>query len=292
MFEKVLLPTDFSGDAQKLLACVGDIPGVHDVILLHIVDATHPPKGGRTHDPQIENAKILLAENKAFLENLGLTVQTKIDVIVSVITQGDIASSILTTARHENVSLIMMGARGKNSIQSILLGNVSARVIRRATTNVLLMRYPSDKGTGEKSCARIFSRVLLPTDFSKPAGYAVALVQELPAVGEVVLFHVVDKGESEKEIQEHVQAAKEKLEKLKGEFVRAGFNAIARVHVGYPPDEIIATADNDDVSVIVLSPYGEGWVRDLKASFVGSTTGAVVRRAYRPVLIVKDKKTV
>ncbi|WAC05912.1 MAG: universal stress protein [Methanoregula sp.] len=291
MFEKVLLPTDFSGDAQKLLACLGDIPGLKEVILLHVVDATHPPKGGLTHDQQIENARILMAENKAFLENLGLTVQTKIDVIVSVITQGDVPLAILETAQNENVSLIMMGARGKNPIRSILLGSVSASVIHRATTNVLLMRYPPGKGTGEKSCARIFSRVLVPTDFSKPAGDAVALLQELPASGEVVLFHVVDKGESEKEIEGHVKAAQEKLERLRGEFVRAGFNAISRVHVGYAPDEIIATADIEDVSVIVMSPYGEGWVRDLKALFMGSTTGAVVRRAQRPVLIVKDKKT-
>jgi nucleotide-binding universal stress UspA family protein len=290
MFEKVLLPTDFSGDARNLLACVGDIPGVHEVILLHIVDATHPPKGGRTHDALIENARIVLAENKAFLENLGLTVQIKIDVIVSMITQGDVPGAILETAKDENASLIIMGARGKNPIQSILLGSVSATVIRRATTNVLLMRYPSDKGMGEKSCARIFSKVLIPTDFSKPAGNAVALVQELRAVGQVVLFHVVDKGESEKEIQEHVQAAKEKLKKIEEEFVRAGFNAISRVRVGYPPDEIISAAGNDDVSVIVLSPYGEGWVRDLKAFVVGSTTSAVTRRANRPVLIVKERE--
>ncbi len=151
MFEKVLLPTDFSGDARNLLACIGDIPGVHEVILLHIVDATHPPKGGRTHDQEIENARVILAENKAFLENLGLTVQIKIDVIVSMITQGDVPHAILETAMDENVSLIMMGARGKNPIQSILLGSVSASVIRQATTNVLLMRYPSEKGTGEKS---------------------------------------------------------------------------------------------------------------------------------------------
>jgi nucleotide-binding universal stress UspA family protein len=176
----------------------------------------------------------------------------------------------------------MMSARGKNPIPSILLGSVSASVIRRATTNVLLMRYPADKGTGEKPCAGIFSRLLLPTDFSKPAGNAVALAQELPAVGEILLFHVVDKDESEKEILEYVQAAKEKLEKLRVEFVRAGFNAISRVTVGYPPDEIIATADNNDISIIVMSPYGEGWVRDLKALFVGSTTSAVIRRAYRP----------
>jgi nucleotide-binding universal stress UspA family protein len=209
-----------------------------------------------------------------------------------VITQGDIPSSILTTAQHENISLIMMGARGKNPIRSILLGSVSASVIRRARTNVLLVRYPADKGAEKRSCLRIFSKVLLPTDFSKPAAHAVALVQDFPPVEQVVLLHVVDSGESEQEIPERVKAAEGKLEQLKEEFVRAGFDVISRVHVGYPPDGIISTADNDDVSVIVMGPYGEGWMRELKALFVGSTTGAVVRRASRPVLIAKDQKMV
>jgi len=46
MFEKVLFPTDFSEYAQKTLECIGDIPGIKRIVLLHVVDATHPSKRG------------------------------------------------------------------------------------------------------------------------------------------------------------------------------------------------------------------------------------------------------
>jgi len=37
MFEKVLIPTDFSDHAEKVIECVGEIPGVRDVVLLNVV---------------------------------------------------------------------------------------------------------------------------------------------------------------------------------------------------------------------------------------------------------------
>ncbi|MFZ2412297.1 MAG: universal stress protein, partial [Candidatus Methanoperedens sp.] len=68
MFEKVLFPTDFSEYAQKTLECIGEIPGIKELMLLHVVDATHPSKHGWTHGPHIENAKILMEEKKEYLE--------------------------------------------------------------------------------------------------------------------------------------------------------------------------------------------------------------------------------
>ena len=37
MFEKVLIPTDFSDHAEKVIECVGEIPGVKEVVLLNVV---------------------------------------------------------------------------------------------------------------------------------------------------------------------------------------------------------------------------------------------------------------
>ena len=68
MFEKVLLPTDFSADSQRVLGYVKNIPGVRDIILLHVVDATRQSILGWDHGPRIENAKILLDENRQVLE--------------------------------------------------------------------------------------------------------------------------------------------------------------------------------------------------------------------------------
>lgn len=86
-----------------------------EVVLLHVVDATHPSRHGWTQGPEIENARIRLAEKKEMLENSGLKVQVYVDVIVSVITEGDVAQAILETAASCNISLIVAGARGIRS---------------------------------------------------------------------------------------------------------------------------------------------------------------------------------
>ncbi len=69
MFEKVLVALDFSPSSQKILAHIGEIPGIQEVELLHVVDATRPSRLGWTHGPHIENAKLLMAEKKEALEH-------------------------------------------------------------------------------------------------------------------------------------------------------------------------------------------------------------------------------
>jgi nucleotide-binding universal stress UspA family protein len=290
MFEKILLPTDFSPDSEGVLKYVRDIPGVREVILLHVVDATRPSRRGWEHGPQIENAKILIEENRLALEKDGVKTETAIETIVNTIIQGDIPLTILEKADTENVSLIMMGARGKNTIQNILLGSVSANVIRHAKTPVLLMRFPPESRTGVDR-RHLFSRVLVPVDFSEPSRYALAMLKDIPAIGQVILLHVIDKGESETEIQAAVQEARERLAVIQKDLAAAQIPAEILVHVGYPPDEINATAERSDVTLILISPQGEGWGRELRSLFIGSTTNAVIRRTHRPVLIVAGQKS-
>jgi len=290
MFEKVLLPTDFSADSERVLGYVKDIPGIREVILLHVVDATRQSVKGWTHGPQIENAKILLEENRQALEKGGVRAEVAIETNVNTITQGDIPLTILEKADTENVSLIMMGARGKNTIQNILLGSVSASVIRNATCPVLLMRFPPESHAGEKRPA-LFSRILVPVDFSEPSRFTLSLLKDFPQAGQVILLHVVDKGESEEEIQAGMKEAKEKLALIEKDLAGAGFAVESFVHVGYPPDEIHATAVRSNVTLILMSPRGEGWTREIRTLFLGSTTSAVIRRANRPVLIAAGRKT-
>jgi nucleotide-binding universal stress UspA family protein len=286
MFEKVLFPTDFSEYAHKTLECIGEIPGIKELMLLHIVDATYPSKRGWTHGPHIENAKILMEEKKEYLESIGLKVKVKVEVI----TVGEVYRTILENAEKEEVSLIVMGARGKSQIKDLLLGSTSTDVVRRAKTNLLIMRYKLAEGLEgnkyEKFCPLIFSKVLLPTDFSEPAGQAISTVKDIKGVEDLVLLNVVSKGETEEEIEENVNEASKKLNDIKEEIGEAGFNVKCHVRVGNPIEEIITTAEDDNVSLIAMSTHGKGWLREL---LVGSTTCAVVRRANRPVLVVRAK---
>lgn len=288
MFEKVLLPTDFSPDSQRVLGYVKDIPGVQNVILLHVVDATRQSVKGWTHGPAIENARILLEENRQVLAKSGVNADVAIETIVNTIMQGDIPLTILEKADTGNVSLIIMGARGKNTIKEILLGSVSASVIRHAKIPVLLMRFPRDSGAMHEHNP-LFSRVLVPLDFSGPSWSALKLLRDLPKTGQVILLNIVDKGESEEEIHAAVQVAREKLDAMKTDLETSGITVETRVHVGYPPDEIIATAERENASLILISPQGEGWTRELKTLFIGSTTTAVIRRAQVPVLVAAGR---
>ena len=44
MFEKVLVALDFSVYSQKILDRITEIPGIQEVVLLHVVDATRPSR--------------------------------------------------------------------------------------------------------------------------------------------------------------------------------------------------------------------------------------------------------
>ena len=286
MFEKVLFPTDFSEYAQKTLECIGEIPGIKELMLLHIVDATHPSKHGWTHGPHIENTKILMDEKKEYLESLGLKVKTKVDVI----TEGEVYREILRAAEDEKVSLIVMGARGKSHIKNLLLGSVSTKVVRHAKTNLLIMRYKLveelEGVKHEKFCPMIFSKVLLPTDFSEFAGETISFIKNIKEIKEFDLLNVVSKGETKEEIEENVNEAKNRLGEIKEELGRAGFMVKDHVRVGNIPEEIISTAEDEDISLIAMNPHGKGWFKEL---LVGSTSWAVVRRANRPVLLVRSQ---
>ena len=286
MFDKVLVALDFSSYSQKILDHVPEIPGIREAVFLHVVDATHPSRLGWTHGPHIENAKILMDEKKEALEKHGLKVTIHVDVIVNVITQGTIAQSILEIADNENVSLIVMGARGINPIQELLLGSVSSTVLRDAGMSVLIIRDTSLLSTTVTD-RPLFSNVLVPTDFSRPSDDVIAVLKTLEGMKKVALLHVVSRAESKAEIREGVADAKTRLTALQQDLAADGIMATPRVRIGDPTEMILSVAEEEDVSLIAMNAHGTDRLRSL---ILGSTTFTVVRRAKKPVLIVRTEK--
>lgn len=288
MFEKVLIPLDFSVHSQKILDHIGEIPGTEEVVLLHVVDATRPSRQGRAYEPHFENVKLLLAEKKESLEHLGLKVHIRLDVIANTITQGTVSEAILETAETEKVSLIILGARGINPIQELLLGSVSSFVLRHAKVNVLVFHSTPEREGAEtvsgSSRRHLFAKVLVPTDFSKTAEEVLSLVRTLPGIKEMSFLHVVNRGESQPEIEVFVTEAQSRLEDIKKEVISAGVDVKIHVRVGDPTEMILSVADEDDVSLITMGAYGTNWLREI---LLGNTAFTVVRRAKRSVLVIR-----
>jgi nucleotide-binding universal stress UspA family protein len=118
-----------------------------------------------------------------------------------------------------------MGAHGKSLIEGILLGSVATNVLRHGKAHVLIMRF------------------------------------KLEGIEEVVVVHVVDRGETQEEIDANVRESKKKLEDITAELGRAGLKMKVHVRVGSPPDEINSVAERENVSLIAMSTRGMGVFR-------------------------------
>ena len=147
MFRRVLIATDFSRHADRVLECIGDIPGMEEILLLHVITG-----GSETQEAA---AARLLETKKRILAPPGTPLRT----LVVQSEYGDIVRSITVTATRERASLIVMGARGRNLLRTLVLGTVSQGVIESGTTDVLVLHFRGedapDPGNLEKYCQNI-----------------------------------------------------------------------------------------------------------------------------------------
>ncbi|MGB3460112.1 MAG: universal stress protein [Halobacteriota archaeon] len=150
----------------------------------------------------------------------------------------------------------------------------------------------------------MFRTILYPTDFSDCAVKAGEYVKKLKEAGaeEVVVVHVIDKrdrarmssgvagyGETpvtyDYEVLERMIAnAKKKLDELKTEIETVGLKVAVKMPEGVPRKEILKTAEEENVSLIVLGSHGKSNVREL---LLGSVSEKVIRNSKRPVLVIK-----
>jgi nucleotide-binding universal stress UspA family protein len=283
MFEKVLIATDFSKHAKKVIECIGEMPGLKEVLLLNVI--SRDPLA-RVWDPvsEIKDIEKKLEEEKNAIKSPGVTVNVK---AVSVL-EGEVASAINKVAMEENVSLVAMGARGRSLIMSTLLGSSSRNVLRFGRTHLLIMRYKTlDDNTMEKYCARVFARILFPTDLSQTSEVALSFLKSLKGIGEIVLLNVVSKGETDEEIEANVALAKERIEEIAQNLKMSGMQVSSKVVVGQPTEVIRSEAEKEDVSLIAISAQGASAI---KKGRIGSTAYDVANSASRPVLILRQEK--
>ncbi|NTV27518.1 MAG: universal stress protein, partial [Methanothrix sp.] len=267
----------------KVLECVGDIPGVKDVVLLNVVTR---PIITRFWDPvsEVKAAEKKLMEEKISLKVSGVNIKVR---AVSVL-EGEVASAIQKVAEEEKVSLVAMGARGKSRIRSALLGSASRNALRFGDTHLLIMRYRILENSDlEKHCTRVFAKVLFPTDFSQPAEAALSFLKNMSGIGELMLLNVVSKGETDEEIDANLASAKQKIDEIAKELGKDGMHVTTKAVVGHPVEVIRYEAEKEDVSLIAMSSQGAVAIRKGR---IGSTAYDVANSANRPVLILRRSK--
>ena len=285
VFEKVLIPTDFSKHARKVIECAGKIPGVKEIVLLSVISRSVIAK---VWDPAAELKEVekKLTEEKKIIAAPGIDVKIR---AISVL-EGEVAKVIHKVAEEEKVSLVAMGARGQSRIESVFLGSVFRGVLRFGDTHLLVMLHKVlENGNLEKHCARILAKVLFPTDFSQPAEVALSFFKNIQGIGELILLNVVSTGETDEEIDANVAAATQKINEIARELSKGGLKVTPKVIVGHPVEEIRSLAEKEDVSLIAICSQG---AVPIKKGRIRSTAYDVANSATRPVLILRRSKVV
>ena len=230
-------------------------------------------------------AKRTVEEPRARLERPDVTVQ-------SAVLRGRPAGAIVDQARGMRADLVVVGSRGHGTIESMLLGSVSAEVIDHASAPVLVAR------------GRRIQRVVLGWDGSSCASRAADLLRTWPifAGSAVRVVSVADvevpwstgfpeggspelmpiyREAADASRSQHDQLSRDMTAELQG----AGLSAEADRREGDAATEILAAARASDADLIVIGTHGR---TGLPRLVLGSVARNVLQHATCSVLVVRE----
>lgn len=276
--EKVLFPTDLSRTSLNAVPIAAHIAKIHgaDLHMLH-VHILHslvntdddPPFPGETEARRIVEESVPEFSWNRVYHHIARDIAA--------------APSILGFAREHDVDLIVMASHGRRGIRRMLLGSVAEEVVRLADVPVMVIR-DTETATAEKG----FRRVLVPVDFSNHAENALAVGRELAATwdADLDILHVLERPQySEMQYPRPIPEAdlrayaEDRMEALLGK--DGGRYTIVS---GYAADEIIAEADRQDGTLVVMPSHG---LSGLERLLLGSVTERVLRRSDSPVMVLR-----
>jgi nucleotide-binding universal stress UspA family protein len=295
MFKKILYPTAFDNFYQDVLGCITNLKevGTEEIILLHVIYASHLPQVHEGYIPKLADALRRLLDAKmneaaSIVENAGLTVKRRIELGVP-------HREILKVADEENVSLIVCGREHKGAFGEIFIGSTTDKIIRYGTIPVYVPKCPIGPDVASQAdafCRDPFRRILYPTDWSECARNTLHYLKGIKdaSVGEIVVAHVMDekamKLQPEEKFREFERVDREKLQQVKEELEKEGFMVKTLLRVGNPRGELIRIARYENISLIVMGAHGKGRMEGI---LWGSVSRNTAEYSESPILLIKGK---
>ena len=196
------------------------------------------------------------------------------------------APAIIDYADANDVDLIVMGSHGRRGFRRLMLGSVTAEVVRSARRPVLVVRHEEDV----EAPAEV-DLLIVPVDFSPASDEAVSVALELAATLDVPieLLHAVepipyvqmaypiavDDGEFKAHAEHRLDEIVEELDTAR--------DIRTTVGVGTAEQAVDDAASRSSSPLVVMASHGHS---GLSRVLLGSTTERLLRNAPCPVLVV------
>jgi len=142
-------------------------------------------------------------------------------------------------------------------------------------------------------------KILIPTDFSKHAEYALKVAAQIARKnnGEIILLHMLElpqqgsdavgSGKELPEIMFFKNAAINRLEELMDEDYLDGIKVSEAVLFELAFEGVLKASKINDVDLVVMGSHGASGYKEM---FIGSNAEKVVRNSEVPVLIIKKEQ--
>jgi universal stress protein A len=142
MFEKILVPIDFSDYTERILDVATEISQKFgsEIHLLHVIpsmDYLTPYETFLAVDNLVEVQKQIEQDVEQDLERVSQSLPVS---TTKVIRSGVAFVEIIDYVKTQNIGLVIMATHGRGALEHILLGSVAEKVGRRAACPVLTIR--------------------------------------------------------------------------------------------------------------------------------------------------------
>jgi nucleotide-binding universal stress UspA family protein len=205
-----------------------------------------------------------------------------------IVDAGTAYTELVRHAEELHASLIVVGSHGYAGLTRVFLGDVAERVVQKAGCPVLVARPHAPT-----------RRVLVGTDFSKPAERALHIAAEEARLRQARLTiltsierymrdvgWMAEFGAVGNYVEEEYQAERTKAEKqLRHVLERQGVDGDIEVTDVAAAAALIQHASRLDADLLVVGAVGAGWLQRL---LIGHVAEKIVRHAPCSVLVVRE----
>ena len=226
--------------------------------------------------------KTVLRQGEELLARAASLAQRERALIKTVLEEGNVHERLVDLAEADNCGVIVVGRRGRSSLERAVVGSVAARVIGHSQRDVLVV--PPDTKIGWKN-------ILLATDGSRYSIFATEKAIDFAKSygGTLTAISVVDVpdelfAEAPALVDDLVDKAKGYVAIVRDKAEEAGVPVQTFVREGESDKAILKLATEHKIDMIVMGSHGR---TGLKRLLMGSVTEKVIGSAPCPVLVVK-----
>jgi len=145
MYQKALVAFDGSPPSLRAVASARELAEkdcIAELTIINVVNIPHPtilPDGQPMEFIPKEYYQETISQARRQLEEARQTIAAPIPV-KTIVESGTPAETILRLAEKERYDLIIVGSRGLNPLERLLLGSVSRKIVSLAQCTVMIVR--------------------------------------------------------------------------------------------------------------------------------------------------------